>query len=176
MKFGSIMGEATQKVSGADLIADSAELEKHGWIGISGFKWDISRKITVKSGSQGKTSDPLQPSLSEITVNKDADNATWQLLNSICYNSSPDTCTVIFVKTGNPGEVYMQYKFSNAFITKVSIDLDPQDKSPVETLMISFTKVEMVHYSSNRSNVLIKSKTNRFEFEQKHTAPAGKSA
>ena len=175
MKFGSIVGDATQKVGGTDLIADPALLEKDGWIGISDFSWNIGRKITVKAGPQGKTSDPLEPTLSDITVKKDADITTWQLLNSICYNKKPDTCTVIFVKTGNPAQVYMQYKLSNVFLTSVSISLDPTDKGPIETLVINYTKVEMVNYSSDESNVLIKSKTNRFEFD-KLSAAAGHSA
>jgi type VI protein secretion system component Hcp len=74
------------------------------------------------------------------------------------------------VKTGNPGEVYMQYKLSNVFLTSVTIG--PDTENTIETLVINFTKIEMVNYSSDESNVLIKSKTARFEFD-KLTAPAG---
>ena len=43
----------------------------------------------------------------------------------------------------NPGEVYMQYKFSNVFITNIKVTLEKE--IPMETLEINFTKVEMAH-------------------------------
>jgi type VI secretion system secreted protein Hcp len=170
MKFGGFKGDATQNVGGRVLIKDPAFLEEQGWINISDFKWGITRSITHRSGSKGNLRDPLQPSVEEITVTKDPDQATTQLLNAICYSSNAETCTIIFVKTGDPGEVYMQYKLSNVFITDIHINL--ADEKPVETLKINFTKVEMAHLSSDTTNVLSKSDPDRFEFD-KQTAPAG---
>ena len=174
MKFGTISGDATQKVGGGDLIKDLAQLEEQGWINISDFKWSVERTITTRTGSQGSTRDPKQPTLHEISVKKEADRATAQLLNAICYNNNSEACTVIFVKTGNPSEVYMQYKFSNVFITDIHIDLDGE--KPVETLKINFTKVEMAHLSSGTSNVLSQSRPDRFEFEHKPDASSGSGA
>ncbi|MBV8797726.1 MAG: type VI secretion system tube protein Hcp, partial [Hyphomicrobiales bacterium] len=85
-------------------------------------------------------------------------------------SSNPETCTIIFVKTGDPGEVYMQYKLSNVFITDIHIRLE--EEKPVETLKINFTKVEMAHLSSDTTNVLSKSDPDRFQFD-KQTASAG---
>jgi type VI secretion system secreted protein Hcp len=171
MKFGNITGDATQTVVGRDLTKDLAYLEGQGWFNISDFKWSIERKITTRSGSQGNARDPKQPSVKEITVKKEADKATTQLLNAICYNNNSETCTVIFVKTGDPGEIYMQYKFSNVFITNININLEQE--TPVETLEINFTKVEMARLSSDTTNLLSLSTPDRFQFELKQTAPAG---
>lgn len=171
MKFGSITGDATQKVNGKDLIKDPAYLEEQGWFNISELHWTIDRQITTRSGSQGSARDPKQPSIKDFTIKKEADKATAQLLNTICYNNNAETCTIIFVKTGNPGEVFMQYKFSNVFITNITITLDGEKL--VETVQINFTKVEMAHLSSDTTNVLSKSTPDRFEFELKQTAPAG---
>jgi type VI secretion system secreted protein Hcp len=170
MKLDSITGEATQKVGGGDLIKDFAQLEEQGWINIFDFKWTIDRQITTRTGPHGSHRDPKQPSINIFTVKKEADQATAQLLNSICYSNNSDTCTIIFVKTGDPGEVYMQYKFSNVFITNIAINLEPE-RQHAETLQINFTKVEMAHLSSDTTNVLSKSKPDRFQFEL--AAPAG---
>jgi type VI secretion system secreted protein Hcp len=181
MKFGGIKGDATQDVGsrimikdekGKVLIKDPAFLKEHGWINISDFSWSITRSLTHRSGSQGNLRDPLQPSVDEITVKKDPDHATSRLLRAICYagNNNAETCTIIFVRTGNPGEVYMHYKLANVFITDIHIKLE--DERPVETLKINFTKVEMAHLSSDVTNVLSTSGPDRFEFD-KQTAPAG---
>ena len=174
MKFGSIAGDATQKVGGGYLIKDFARLEAPGWISISDFHWEIDRKITTRSGSQGNARDPKQPGVKEITVKKEADKATTELLKAICYNNNSETCTIIFVKTGDPGEVYMQYKFSNVFITNIKVTLEKE--IPMETLEINFTKVEMAHLSSDTSNVLSQSTPDRFEFEHKPDATSGSGA
>ncbi len=171
MKFGSITGDATQKVGGGDLIKDFAQLEEQGWFNISDFKWSIQRHITTRSGSQHNTRDPTQPSLLDITVKKEADTATSQLLNEICYSNKSETCTVIFVKTGDPGEVYLQYKFSNVFITDININLE--EERHMETLTINYTKVEMAHLSSDTTNVLSKSKPDRFQFDKQTAAGPG---
>jgi type VI secretion system Hcp family effector len=175
MKFGSITGDATQSIGDKTLINDPAFLKeqgwKQGWINISYFKWSIDRTITTRSGLQGNARDPKQPIIHDITVKKEVDSATSQLLDAICYKNKAETCTVIFVKTGNPSKLYMQYKLSNAFITKIDIDL--VQEQIVETLTINFTKVEMAHLSGDTTNVLSQSDPDRFEFELKQTAHAG---
>jgi type VI secretion system secreted protein Hcp len=174
MKFGSIKGDATQEVAGRVLIKDPAFLEEQGWINLSDFKWSIDRGITTRSGSQSNTHHPKQPEIHQITVKKEVDSATAQLLDSICNNNKAEICNIIFVKTGDPGEVYMQYRLSNVFITKFNIDLDA-DKNPMETMDLTFTKVEMAHLRGGKTNVLSKSEPNRFEFD-KQTAAAGNPA
>jgi type VI secretion system secreted protein Hcp len=172
MKFGSVTGDATQKVGGKDLIKDFAYLEEQGWFMIFDFQWNIDRPITTRSGSQGNKRDPKQASVHEVTVKKEADQATTQLLNAICSSNNSDTCTIIFVKTGDPGEVYMQYKFSNVFITDIHFNLEQERH--MEVLKINFTKVELAHLSSDTTNVLSKSTPDRFQFEL--AAPAGPGA
>jgi type VI secretion system Hcp family effector len=175
MKFGTITGDATQKVGGRILIKDPAFLEEQGWISISEFKWVIDRKITTRSGAHGSTRDSKQPAVETFTVNKEADKATSQLLTSICFNNNAETCTIVFVKTGSPGEVYMQYRFSNVFITNINnaYVATHEGEHHTETLTINFTKVEMAHLSSDTTNVLSKSDPDRFEFEAPAGAPSG---
>jgi type VI secretion system Hcp family effector len=171
MKFGGIKGDATQEVGGRVLIKDPAFLEKQGWISISEFKWIIDRKITTRTGAHGGTRDSKQPHIDIFTVKKEADRATSELLTAICSSNNSNTCTIIFLKTGDPGEVYMQYRFSNVFITNIIIDFTAEKHT--ETLQINFTKVEMAHLSSDTTNVLSQSDPDRFEFEAPAGAPSG---
>jgi type VI secretion system Hcp family effector len=158
MKYGSFDGDAT--LAGFE-----------GWINISDFKWQVKRSITTKSGSQGNTYDPKQqPDIHAITVNKETDSATGPLLDAICNKNKAEKCTITFVRTGNPGQAYFEWKLSNALITDYKINLDPTDKSPMETLEINFTKVEMKHWSSDMTNVLSQSAPYPFGFD-KLTAP-----
>jgi type VI secretion system Hcp family effector len=159
MKYGSFDGDAT--LAGFE-----------GWINISDFKWQVKRSITTKSGSQGNTYDPKQqPDIHAITVNKETDSATGPLLDAMCNKNKAEKCTITFVRTGDPpGQGYLECKLSNALITDYKINLDPTDKSPMETLEINFTKVEMKHWSSDMTNVLSQSAPYPFGFD-KLTAP-----
>jgi type VI secretion system secreted protein Hcp len=160
MKYGSFNGDATQ-----------AGFE--GWINISDFHWQVVRSITTRSGSQGNTYDPKQqPDIHTITVKKETDSATAPLLDAMCNKNKAEKCTIMFVRTGNPGQAYLQYKLSNALISTYKIDLDSTEGNLAETLEINFTKVEMAHLSSDTTNVLSQSEPDRFEFD-KLTAPAG---
>ena len=162
MKYGSFNGDATQAGF-------------KGWINISDFKWQVKRPITTKSGSQSHTYDPKQqPDIHMVTVKKETDSATAPLLDAMCNKNKAEKCTIIFVTTGNPGRVYLQYKLSNALLANYKIDFDSKGENIVETLEINFTKVEMAHLSSDTTNVLSQSEPDRFEFD-KLTAP-GQSA
>jgi type VI secretion system secreted protein Hcp len=172
MKFGTIKGDATQKVGGRVLIKDPAFLEEQGWISISEFKWQVDRKLTTRTGANRSVRDPTQPALETFTVKKEPDKATSLLLTSICSNNNkPETCTIVFVKTGSPGEVYMQYRFSNVFITLINNEYGGEHHT--ETVTINFTKVEMAHLSSDTANVLSNADPDRFEFEVPAGAPSG---
>ena len=160
MKYGSFNGDAT--LAGFE-----------GWINISDFRWQVMRSITTRSGSQGNTYDPKQqPDIHIVTVKKETDSATAALLDAMCNKNKAEKCTISFVRTGTAGQVYLQYKLSNALLTKYNIDL--VQEQVVETLEINFTKVEMAHLSSDTTNVLSQSEPDRFEFD-KLTAP-GQSA
>jgi type VI secretion system secreted protein Hcp len=158
MKYGSFNGDAT--LAGFE-----------GWINISDFKWQVIRSITTRSGSQGNTYDPKQqPDIHTITVKKETDSATAPLLDAMCNKNKAEKCTIVFVRTGDSGQAYLQYKLSNALLANYKIDLDSKEENIVETLEINFTKVEMAHLSSDETNVLSQSEPDRFEFD-KLTAP-----
>src|SRR5690348_11600356 len=112
MKFGDIVGDAT---------LDAAK----DWINIHHFDWTITWAVTTRAGTNGPR-DAKTPSMGEITIIKDTDNASRYLLDAITRNkfSNPkgEICCIRFMAAGQGdklGEMlYQEFTLYDALITQ----------------------------------------------------------
>jgi type VI protein secretion system component Hcp len=134
MKFGNIEGDATQIVPGRDT----------GWIPLESFGWGLDSSITTKAGTGGSPNRaPKNPKLHDITVTKDVDLSSIALLSTLCTDEKGQDCTIVFVRTGDPGKVYLQYDLKKTLIKTLTVGGPGKhgDARPDETLILSFTEV-----------------------------------
>jgi type VI secretion system Hcp family effector len=125
MKYGNIKGDATQ----------------HGfveWINLDHFHWEVNRSVAK------------QPELGPFDITKEADSATTELLIATCCNSTPEKCTISFVRTGED-KAFIEYIFYDSLITKIAA-VTGQDGRPAETITFEYTAVEVTVAGINKSN------------------------
>jgi type VI protein secretion system component Hcp len=141
MKFGNIVGDATQHVQNGTGVASqilhmvagnsiaAAILGETGWIPLREFHWHGQRTITNRAGkgSASQARGPVSPNLDEVTVEKDVDGASCDLFQSFCEDTKGVDCTIVFIRTGDPGEIYLKYKLKNALIQDIHVSLQHSD-------------------------------------------------
>jgi type VI secretion system secreted protein Hcp len=171
MKYGSIEGDVTQ-----------AGYKK--WIAITSFQWQVTWAVTTRASvKQDGTRNGLHPQLGDITIIKDSDNASADLLTEVCTSNIPKCCTIRFVRTTNHSDPdrqhYQEYIFYNCLITDITTHAtgDEKQERPAETIKINFTAVEMKIYSLTEANIRVKvpQQFGRYDkIEAGAAAPAGR--
>jgi type VI secretion system Hcp family effector len=150
MKYGSIMGDATQ--AGFD-----------GWINVIHFEWLIDWQITTRAGVQGNTRDAKRPKIGEFTIKKEADGASTDLVAAICTSNKPETCTITFVRTGGIDipliglhipDKFVEFKFDGALITHFDTSAGlGESERPIEVFKFNFTEFKLDVWSLEKENV-----------------------
>jgi type VI secretion system secreted protein Hcp len=164
MKFGNVVGDATQYVnkdnSGVEKIvfaglrvfagdASAAKmLGETGWIPLKSFAWHASRSITTRAGD-GRG--PVSPNLDEVTVDKEVDGSSGSLLEKFHQDKDGVDCTILFVRTGEPGEVYLRYKLKATLIKDIHVTSDKEGR-PNEKLVLNFTEIELAVWRIDENN------------------------
>jgi type VI secretion system secreted protein Hcp len=178
MKFGNIVGDATQNVMNisADtqqhdnreelkkldgglrsLVGDTITgvlLGETGWIPLHSFDWHADRSITTRAGkgSPSQTRGPVAPNLDDITVEKEVDGSSKGLLEKFDTDKDGVDCTIVFVRTGDPGEVYLKYALKNTLISDIRVNAKRDDR-PTETLILNFTDIEFTVWRVGEDNI-----------------------
>jgi len=169
MKFGNVVGDATQYVnkdnSGVEKIvfaglrvfvgdASAAKmLGETGWIPLKTFAWHASRSVTTRAGN-GPASQhrgPVSPNLDDVTVDKEVDGSSGSLLEKFHQDKDGVDCTILFVRTGEPGEVYLRYKLKGALIKDIHVTSDKEGR-PNEKLVLNFTEIELAVWRIDENN------------------------
>lgn len=151
MQFGSIAGDATLKGF-------------EGWINLHHFDWNVDWNITTRADLEKAARDAKRPKVDEVTVKKEVDQASVELLKHMFHLNTPEKCIIRFVRTGMPGRIYLEYVFYNTLITKLTTaSVDSEDTRPIETVKLNFTEVEMSVYSTDTSNANANTKPYRLE-------------
>jgi type VI secretion system secreted protein Hcp len=140
MKYDGIEGDVT-----------TAGHEK--WIEVHSFQWGTGRGITNSAGS-GADREGSTPSISEISVTKETDSATPNLLRASLGLKPADegkTVNIDFCKTDtSKPEPYMQLTLSNCLVSGWSIN--SEGDRPSESLSLNFTKVEFKNTGMGPAN------------------------
>jgi type VI secretion system secreted protein Hcp len=170
MKFGDIVGDATQHVNkdnsgvekvlyagmrilGVSEAAAAAALGESGWIPLNDFHWHVHRQITNRAGkgAPSQTRGSIAPNVDEVTVEKHIDGTSCQLLQSFCEDNKGVDCTIVFIRTGDPGEIYLKYKLKNTLIQDINVH--GKEDRPTETLKLNFTDIEVSVWRVDEQNV-----------------------
>jgi type VI secretion system secreted protein Hcp len=168
MKFGDVVGDATQYVnkdnSGVEkalfaglrhFVGDAGTtkmLGESGWIPLKSFAWGATRSVTTRAGN-GPSSHrgPVSHNLEDVTVDKEVDGSSCALLEKFDQDKDGVDCTIVFVRTGEPGEVYLRYKLKSTLIKDIHITPDKEGR-PNEKLVLNFTEIELGVWRIDENN------------------------
>jgi type VI protein secretion system component Hcp len=164
MKFGDVAGEATQRVQSNTgvgsqvlrMVAGSiaaALLGDTGWIPLKSFQWNATRDITSRAGngSSSGARGPVTTDVHDVVVDKDVDGSSPDLLEKFDNDTKGVDCAIVFIRTGDPGEIYLQYRLKNTLIK--SITHAGREDRPNEQLVFTFTEMEVTAWCAEEDNV-----------------------
>ncbi len=107
------------------------------------FNFGVSRNLSMTTGStSNRESD--NPTLSEITLTKLADNSATELFKDSVgggKGSQGKQVIIKFVQTGSKGdEVFMEYTLKNAMVSSYNVSAQGTDQA-VEVFTLNYTEV-----------------------------------
>lgn len=122
-----------------NIAGDVTESGHNNWIEVNSFQWGVGRGISSPTGSS-EDRESSAPSVSEITITKEEDNASVKLLTE-AYSGTGQTVTFDFCRTNQGAlDVYLKFTLTNAMVSGYSISSGGD--RPTESISINFTKVE----------------------------------
>lgn len=110
------------------------------WIELGSFQWGVGRGIGSPHGSEG-VRESSEPSLSEVSVTKQLDKASNDLL-AAALHGKPVKAEIVFTRTKSGGggvEEFLRYELSNTMTSGYSVSSGGD--RPSESLSLNFTKV-----------------------------------
>jgi type VI secretion system secreted protein Hcp len=112
-----------------------------GQTNITSFQWGIGRGVGSPIG--GATNrEASTPSVSEIVLTKDEDEASGKLLQEAYSGAGKATAVLSFVRTDAKGGVaFLEYTLTNVMLSSWSTSAGGDGK-PTESFSLNFTKVE----------------------------------
>jgi len=139
VKYGDIKGDVT---------ADGHK-GSEGWFEVNSFQWGVGRGISSPTGGAADR-EASAPSVSEITVSKPMDIASYALLNEALQGEGL-ACEIHFCKTDKGVlEKYASYILEDCMVSGYSVSSGGD--RPSETLSFNFTKIEYGFLGLNDKN------------------------
>jgi type VI secretion system secreted protein Hcp len=139
MKFGDIEGDATQ--SGYE-----------GYINLTSFDWGLERHFAADQVGRAANREAAQAQIRRCHVSKDVDHSSGQILEAVATHFKSEKCTIVFVRTGNPGKAYLTLTLTDALIANLAVN-SGQPERPSETLEIDFTELEISCFTIAEDNI-----------------------
>jgi type VI secretion system secreted protein Hcp len=111
-----------------------------GYIELTSFQFGVGRGVGSPTG--GTTNrEASTPSVSEIVVTKNLDEATGGLVKEAYSGAGKATVVIDFVRTdGGGGVTYLEYTLSNVMLSGFSTS--SAGDRPSESISLNFTKIE----------------------------------
>lgn len=122
-------------------------LEGKGWFAISSYGWGGARNVAMDIGN-GSNADSGMVALGEVSVSKQVDGATENLL-SFLFNPGKEgkTVEIGFTKPDADGSgaiLYFQVKLENARLVSYHIN-GSEGALPYESLSLSYVEISQKH-------------------------------
>jgi type VI secretion system secreted protein Hcp len=115
-------------------------------LAISTMQFGIGRGISMEPGNLANR-EAGRPSISEITLSKEADSSATALFKEAVSGSAGKTVKIKFVQTGaDKVTEFMDYELTNCLVSGYSVSAS-SDGNPVESITLSFSKI-MVNYNN----------------------------
>lgn len=129
------------KYSSPDIKGDVTTEGFKDQIELSSFQWGVGRGVGSPTGASGNR-EASTPSVSEITVTKNMDQATGDVLKEIYSGKGAATAVISFVRTdGGGGVAYQVITLTNVMVSGFSVSSGGD--RPSESLSLNFTKIEI---------------------------------
>jgi type VI secretion system secreted protein Hcp len=123
------------------IVGSVTEAGHAGWVQLNSCNWGVGRGIGSPTGASANR-EASAPSVSEITVSKSMDKASYALLQEALKGTGME-CTIHFTVTdAGKMRTYAEYKLANCLISGYS--MSSGGDRPTETLSINFTKIEFL--------------------------------
>jgi type VI secretion system secreted protein Hcp len=110
------------------------------WIEVDSFQWGVGRGVGSAQGSGGNR-EASNPSISEVTVTKQQDQATGPLLKEAFNGQGNSVVTITFVRTGSPAVEFLSYILTNVMLSGYSTSSGGE--RPTESISLNFTQIEI---------------------------------
>jgi type VI secretion system secreted protein Hcp len=122
-----------------------------GQIAVSSVHFGVARTVTMEPGNVSNR-EASKPSLSEITITKQADNSVAAIFKEALTGSSGQDAIITFVRTGSDKvQEFMTYKLTDCIISSYSISAQG-DEEPVENISLSFSAIEVSYKDHDATN------------------------
>ena len=109
------------------------------------------RRATMEAGKMANR-EVGKPSISEVTLTKEADNSVAALFKEAVSGSAGKKATLKFVRTGTDKvEEFMEYALHDCLVSGYSISADG-DEEPMENVSLSFSKCEINYKDHDATN------------------------
>ena len=128
---------------------DATQQDHKNWMDIQSMNWNVARNINTLAGAAANR-EASEPAVSEVTLTKISDSSTTKLFQESCTGRTGKTATIHLVTTGNPGDVYIEYKLYNTLIA--SYNVGSSGDRPNESITLNFTKMDVKYTPFDENN------------------------
>ena len=121
-------------------------------VGVASFSFGVGRAISMEPGNISNR-EATRPSISEITITKEMDNASAALFKESVTGAAGKKVKLHFVHTGaDKVEEFCTYELENCLVSSYSVSADGGDGAPYENITLSFSKVLVNHVDADSTN------------------------
>ncbi len=114
-------------------------------IAVQSVQFGVGRGISMEAGNISNR-ESTRPSLSEISLTKEADNSVTALFKESVTGNAGKKVVIKFVRTGSDKvQEYMDYTLEDCLVSGYSITADAEG-APMEQITLSYAKI-MINYS-----------------------------
>jgi type VI secretion system secreted protein Hcp len=131
--------------NGSDIKGDSTQQNfegRDGWMNLTSFKWGLDRKFAKDQVGRAHNREAAQATVHPVIVSKEVDASSGALLEAATIDFKGKECEIAFLRTGNPGEKYLQFTLKNTLIKDLKVT-NSGDARPNEELILDFTHLDI---------------------------------
>jgi len=135
----------------------ATEKNHTGWIQVDSMQFGVGRSLNKPLG-HATSREAGQPTVSEIHVTKQMDNASIELFGWSVASFSTKKIQIDVTSTGRTDKPFASYKLENAVISGYSVS-GSGNSQPTESISFNFTKIEETYLTIGADNTTIVSTT-----------------
>jgi type VI secretion system secreted protein Hcp len=113
------------------------------YIELTGVQWGVGRGVAMQSGS-GEGRESTLPSLSEVTITKDYDTSSPDLLKEALSGAAKDV-DIVFVRTNQAGsgsDKYLEVKMKDVIMS--GLNMSSSGGKPSESIYLNYSSISFV--------------------------------
>jgi type VI secretion system secreted protein Hcp len=147
-----------------ELKGDSV-VEKHkDWISVDSLQWGVGRAVST-SGA-GTDRDTSNPSFSEVSISKNMDVASAQMMLEAACGKAFTTATLHFIQTGGKdaaGQHYLEIILDKPLLSSYS--MSSGGERPSESVSINYNGIKMQYDQLTDGKVVAKGESKGYDLK-----------